>query len=195
MNKQLVIIVGPQAVGKMSVGLELSRLTGFKFMHNHQTIDLLLPLFDFGSPSFMRLLFEFRRSIFEEMATSDHSGFIYSGIWDFSSSLDRMEFDSYCEPFNRIGARISFVELEASLEKRIERNKTELRLANKPSKRDVEKSEERLIRSKSRTLNSSGDFPYPDQHLKINNEDLNPLEVANRVCEHFGIAKLDKPRA
>jgi hypothetical protein len=34
----LVIIFGPPAVGKMTVGLELERLTGFRLLHNHMTV-------------------------------------------------------------------------------------------------------------------------------------------------------------
>lgn len=37
---KLVIITGPQAVGKMTVGQELEKLTDLKLFHNHMTIDL-----------------------------------------------------------------------------------------------------------------------------------------------------------
>ena len=35
-----VIIFGPQAVGKMTVGEELAKKTRLKLFHNHMTIDL-----------------------------------------------------------------------------------------------------------------------------------------------------------
>jgi adenylate kinase family enzyme len=38
----LVFIVGPPAVGKMTVGYELAQRTGLKLFHNHHTIDLAL---------------------------------------------------------------------------------------------------------------------------------------------------------
>jgi hypothetical protein len=41
----LVCIVGPGAVGKMTVGAELAARTGLKLFHNHHTIDLLLRVF------------------------------------------------------------------------------------------------------------------------------------------------------
>lgn len=41
----LVFIVGPPAVGKMTVGHELARRTGLKLFHNHHTIDLALRFF------------------------------------------------------------------------------------------------------------------------------------------------------
>jgi shikimate kinase len=35
----LIFIVGPPAVGKMTVGAELARRTGFQLFHNHHAID------------------------------------------------------------------------------------------------------------------------------------------------------------
>lgn len=58
----LVFIIGPAAVGKMTVGAELARRTGLRLFHNHQTIDLVLQFFPFGSPPYKRLVREFRRS-------------------------------------------------------------------------------------------------------------------------------------
>lgn len=57
---KLVIIFGPLAVGKMTVGYELERLTGLRLFHNHMTIDLILHFFAFGQPPFRRLVSEFR---------------------------------------------------------------------------------------------------------------------------------------
>lgn len=184
--KTLIFVVGPQAVGKMTVGQELSRATGYKFMHNHQTIDLLLPLFDYGSPSFARLLKEFRCSIFEEVAANDSiPGFIFSFVPDFDSVLDRAETESYAEPFRRRNGRVLFVELEAPLSTRLERNLTEGRQHHKPSKRDVEFSERLVLDGEGYRSNSDGDFPYADRHLKINNAHLSPREVVARVCTCF----------
>ena len=52
----LIILFGPPAVGKMTVGQELSRLTGYPLLHNHMTIDLVTEFFDFGTPQFGRLV-------------------------------------------------------------------------------------------------------------------------------------------
>ncbi len=52
----LVIIFGPPAVGKMTVGLELQRITGFRLFHNHMTADPLLRLFPFESAPHRRLV-------------------------------------------------------------------------------------------------------------------------------------------
>lgn len=40
---KLIIIFGPQASGKMTIGHELEKLTELKLFHNHMTIELLAP--------------------------------------------------------------------------------------------------------------------------------------------------------
>lgn len=42
---KLVIILGPHAVGKMTVGQELAAITGLKLFHNHMTIELVRNFF------------------------------------------------------------------------------------------------------------------------------------------------------
>lgn len=45
---KFVLIFGPQAVGKMTVGHALEQTTELKLFHNHMTIDLLHPYFGFS---------------------------------------------------------------------------------------------------------------------------------------------------
>lgn len=74
--KTLVVIVGPPAVGKMTVGLELSDLTGIPLFHNHLSIEAVLPVFEFGSEPFNRLVSGFRRQVFTEVAQSELAGLV-----------------------------------------------------------------------------------------------------------------------
>jgi hypothetical protein len=48
-----VVIYGPPASGKLTVAQQLSQLTNLKLFHNHLTVDLLLSVFEFGSPAFV----------------------------------------------------------------------------------------------------------------------------------------------
>jgi shikimate kinase len=41
-----VLIFGPPAVGKMTVGHEVAQRTGFKLFHNHLSIEPLLGIFE-----------------------------------------------------------------------------------------------------------------------------------------------------
>ena len=70
----LLCIVGPVAVGKMTVGHEIAVRTGFRLLHNHVTIEPVLRFFEFGSPPFERLVREFRRRLTEEVAPATCQG-------------------------------------------------------------------------------------------------------------------------
>lgn len=191
-QRTLVVIVGPPAVGKMTVGQELSALTGLPLFHNHLSIEAVLPVFAFGSEPFTRLVSNFRRSLFGEVVQSDLPGLILTYVWAFDQPGDRRFIDETMALFAEHGLRTVFVELYANLETRLERNQTHGRLMAKPSKRDIEASRRRLLENESRyELNSSGDFPFPD-HLKLDNTDLSSTEVAHRVAAHFEIPLLNR---
>ncbi len=181
-----VVIFGPPAVGKMTVGVELAQRTGFKLFHNHMTIDLVLNFFPFGDPQFHKLVGEFRRRIFEEVAQSDLPGLIFTYVWALDLPGDKAEIDRYCEIFRQQGAQVCFVELEADQDERLKRNQSDFRLAQKPSKRDVARSEQNLLESDERhQLNSGGDFFYPQEHIKINTTSLSAAETAEQIVHAF----------
>lgn len=187
----LVFIVGPPAVGKMTVGHALARRTGFKLFHNHHTIDLVLEFFPFGSPPFRRLVGEFRRRIFEEVAESGLPGLIFTYVWGFDQPSDGASVERLADIFASRGGRVVFVELEATQEERLRRNETEFRLAHKPSKRDVAVSRRRLLEHDAQyQLNSGGRFDGRADWLRIDNTALSPDEVAERIIAHFALPVL-----
>ena len=55
MAKSLIILLGPHAIGKMTVGQELAKMTGMRLFHNHMSIELALKLFDFGTKEWQYL--------------------------------------------------------------------------------------------------------------------------------------------
>lgn len=64
---------------------------------------------------------------------------------------------------------------------------TMFRLQQKPSKRAVEESRRRLLEDDLKyKLNSSGDFFYRGNYVKINNTHLPPAEAARKIVEAFG---------
>lgn len=82
------------------------------------------------------------------------------------------------------------IELEASLEERLKRNKTDNRLEHKASKRDLEWSENDLINSMTKhKFNSEpgeGEKIFKN-YIKVNNENLSAKEVATTIKEKFNI--------
>ncbi len=142
---KFIIIFGPPAVGKMTVGYELAKLTGLKLFHNHMTIDFVSQFFEWGKPGF-ELVDEFRLRIFEKMAQSDQAGLIFTYVWALDDETDNNFVEKSRAIFSQQGASIYFVELYAGLDERLKRNKTEFRLSQKRPKRDLKRSEELLLR-------------------------------------------------
>ncbi len=187
---KMVIIFGPPAVGKMTVGYELAKITGMKVFHNHMTIELILEFFPFGHEKFHTLVGEFRQRIFEEVADSDLSGMIFTYVWALDQDRDKKQIDEYTDIFKRHGGDVYYVELEAELDERLKRNKTEFRLSKKPSKRDVARTEQRLLANEEKfQMNSDGKFFYQENYIKINNTYLSPDETAEKIMSAFGFAE------
>ena len=177
----------------MTVGQEIARRTGFALFHNHLSIEAVLPVFDFGEPAFNRLVTLLRREVISEAAKSDLPGLIFTFVWAFDAPNELDYVTGLVRPFEREGGRVVFVELWADLDVRCERNETANRLAEKPSKRDVQASRRRLLEAEDRwTFRSEGAFPL-QPHLFIDNSTLTPAEVAARIIEHFELPTGDSP--
>lgn len=184
--KKLVIIFWPQAVGKMTVGQELAKITWLKLFHNHMTIDLVSHFFSYATETGKRLVKSFREQIFQEVAQSDLEWMIFTFVWFFDLQTDWDSVASRCKIFEDQGWEIYFVELEADEKIRIERNVTQNRLEHKRTKRDIEHSEKELKESsQSHRLNSyDWEITYKN-YMKINNTNLNPEEVALQIKDTF----------
>ncbi|WP_400242188.1 AAA family ATPase [Niallia sp. JL1B1071] len=185
---KLVFIVGPQAVGKMTVGQELAKVTDLKLFHNHMTIDLVSTFFDYGSTAGKRLVELFRKEIFEEVSKSDLNGIIFTYVWAFDMKEDWDYVNQVCELYESSGATVYFVELEADVEERIERNKSPNRLEHKPTKRDIAWSENNLKTSmQAYRLNSLPGEIKHSNYLRINNTNISAEEVAKQIKERFNL--------
>ena len=138
---KLVFIIGDAAVGKMTVGQELMKITDLRLFHNHMTIEPVIEIFgryDGKTIAGMRDL------IFTNFAASDN------------------------------------------YEIRLQRNVTENRLKNKPSKRDIKASNQRLLNDDAahRCVSREGEIPF-NNYLRIENSDKEPETVAQMIKDAF----------
>ena len=189
MQKTLVIIIGPHAVGKMTVGQELARITDLRLFHNHMSIELTRKLFLREEKEWGVLNETIRKTVFELFAKGDFPGliFTYMCAFDLQSEFDYLQ--NVIDLFESNGASCYVVELCADFEERLVRNKSENRLLHKESKRDLAWSEAEMRKTSEKYRLSSYDgetLPF-ENYLKIDNTHLPPDEVARRICEHFGI--------
>lgn len=183
---KLIIIFGPQAVGKMTVGHELEKTTELKLFHNHMTIELVSPFFSYGSETGKKLVNLFRQEIFEEVSKSDLYGLIFTYVWAFDLQNDWDYIKRISDLFESRGGIVYFVELEATVEERLERNKSPHRLKHKLTKRNIEWSERDLKDSMEKyRLNSVDGEIKKENYIKINNTGVSPEEVAKIIKEKF----------
>ena len=183
---KFVMIIGPQAVGKMTVGQELEKLTGLKLFHNHMTIELVSKYFSYSSEPGKKLVHSFRMQIFEEVAKSNLEGLIFTYLWSFDRKEDGEYYNKVTDIFRKQGAEVYLVELEADLEERIKRNETENRLNNKPTKRNIEWSKKDLLKyNDNHRLNSLPGEVKEKNYLRINNTNICAEEVAKMIKEKF----------
>lgn len=88
--------------------------------------------------------------------------------------------------FKKNNAEIYIVELESSLEERLKRNKTENRLENKASKRNLEWSEKDLLKSVEKyRFNSRENEIQEKNYIKIDNTNISADIVAKTIKEKF----------
>ena len=179
---KLVLLFGPSASGKMTIGQELAKITGLKLFHNHVTIEPVLDLFDRYDA---RVINGMRDVVFEEFARSGQYGMIFTFVWYFDSELDWDYVRKVVDIFERRDADVYFVELDCPLDERLRRNVTGNRLRCKPSKRDTLGSEALLRKeSQHRLVSSEGEIKHPN-FLRIENEHLPAREVASMVKNYF----------
>lgn len=186
----LVVIIGPQAVGKMTVGRELEKRMDARLLYNHETIDLFAKFLDYGEETF-RLSDQTRKELFKAFVknkTNKVASIIFTVVVAFDLKEDVEFLQEISNIFLNADGRVFFVELEADLETRLERNVGESRLVAKPSKRNVEFSRNELLKTHEKhrlnSLPNEVDERFqPVNYLRINNTYLEPEETAERIAE------------
>lgn len=180
---KLLFLFGNAAVGKMTVGQELMKITGLRLFHNHMTIEPVLEIFGAHNRVAVNRL---REVVFEEFAKTDNYGMIFTFMWAFDAQSDWNAIEHTKSIFESYGTEFYYVELVAPREVRLERNVSENRLKNKASKRDIEASTQRLLNDDSRHRFESydGELPF-ENYIKIDNTNIAPDVVAQMIKERF----------
>lgn len=188
----LIVICGPQAVGKMTVGESVRDKLKYNFMMNHDSIEVSDRIFGFATPAQKEFNAIFREKAFE-VAVKHNVDMIFTYVCAFEMPEERTYLTRLADLFEANGGAFYFVELSANLETRLERNTTPHRMERKVSKRDVEWSKGNLLRDTERhRLNSNHSEIWFENHIKIDNTNLEPDEVADMIINRFGLVPNDK---
>lgn len=188
----LVIICGPQAVGKMTVAESLRDKLKYNLMMNHDSIEVSDKIFGFATPAQKEFNRYFREKAFE-LAVKHNVDMIFTYVCSFERPEEREYLKRLEDLFRSNNGNFYFVELSADLNTRLARNGTPHRLEMKASKRDVEWSKNNLLRTaQNHKLNTDIGETWFNNHLKIDNTNLEPDEVADIIIQKYNFDPNDK---
>lgn len=189
----LIVLIGSQAVGKMTVGKELEKQIDGKLLFNHQTLDLFADFLGYSKDAFL-LSDRTRKELFKAFVNSPETNttkiIIFTVVIDFDSAYDIEFLQDISSIFLEANQKVYFVELVAALRERLKRNVHEERLKAKPSKRDTKFSRKEILTSARKNRLESREnevkklFPAV-KHLKINNTKLAPKEVCTQIISEL----------
>ena len=178
---ELVYIYGPPAVGKLTVATELVRRTGFKLFHNHLSIAAIEPVFEFGTPTFWRLVHGIRADVMES-AAREGIDVVYTGVYEHPDNALLVEHRFGL--VEKLGGAVRLVKLtcdHTTLEGRVESEK----------RRQAKKLSD-LQEWHAAVDGKAVDSLIPDREsLVIDNTDLSPEQAAMRIITHYGLPERD----
>ena len=176
---KLVFLYGLPATGKLTVARELAGLTGFSLFHNHLAVDLLLPVFEFGSPAFVELREQIWLAVFEHAAPLDGLIFTFA-----PETTVRPEFIERAQStIARAGGEVLFVELVCPIAE------LKQRLGN-----DSRQQHGKLTSvAQFDQLAAAGCFDsprMPPPRLSVDTSLCSPREAAERIAQALAIDKM-----
>lgn len=153
------------------------------------SIEPVLDVFEFGSPSFDRLVSRLRAGVNAEAVEAGLPGLVFTIVWALDAPADAALIEELIAPVVGSGDRVDFVELVAPLETCVAREGTENRLAHKRSKTDVDwaVANNREMHA-SHVFNTADDFPLPHPHWVVDNSGTSPTDAAARIIDLLGLA-------
>ena len=172
---KLIFIYGPPAAGKLTVARELAALTGYKVFHNHLSIDCIEPIFDFGTPSFGKLIEIIRVETVAE-AARENINLIYT--FCYAKDKDDPHIEKIKNAVLGNGGEICFVLLvcdRAELENRVVQE----------TRREFGKANNTMILNE---LLEKYDLFSPIPHcqsLCLDTTNLSPQEAAQQIIRHY----------
>ena len=188
---KILFIFGSTAVGKMTVGQELMKISDLRLYHNHMMLEPVLEIFggmDGEQNEHKRkVLSRLRTVILEEFAASKHYGLIITGMLSMGNPNWEASLVPILKIFEPYNSEFYYVELVASQEIRLQRNITENRLKHKPSKRDIEASNQRLINDDVNYRYSADGQITMDNYIRIDNSNLLPDVAAQMIKDKFSL--------
>ena len=173
---KIVFIYGPPEVGKLTVGRELAKITGFKLFHNHLTTDLVSSIFPFGHRVHSQLMEKIRLEVIETAAREKIKGMILTYVYYVR------EDDSFVKDVSRIikkyHGKIYFVKLFC------EREELHKRIKHPERKRFTKLKNIALLKRLMKEHDMIGNIPF-ERTFVVDNTHMSPMECARKIKNYF----------
>jgi len=181
---KLIFLYGMPASGKLTVARALAERTGLRLFHNHLAVDLLLSVFEFGSPAFVALREEIWLSVFREACRSGSSGLIFTFAPEKTVSSHFIE--DVLDTVASEGGTVEFIKLICPL--------AELRSRmDGPSRARYGKLTSLPLFEQLHALGVFNSPPMPEARLTLDTSRLSPDEAASAIARELGIDRAAQP--
>ena len=182
----MIVIIGPPAVGKYTIGKMLNEKCKYRFLHEHQLLDTATALFDDVCGERITYYFKLRLEVFSDFIkyNTTNQSIITTFVHLFNNDFYNNFITSFLDMFQKKNYDVYVIELEASYEERIKRNTNEDRLKAKPSKQDIEYSTKNInaLEEHTRTNSNETDTLFANyHHTKISTELLSQDEIVEKI--------------
>lgn len=174
---KLIFLHGKPGVGKLTVARALEGITGYRVFHNHQTVDLVCAVFDFGTPSFVELRERIWLEVLRE-ATRNDVNLIFT--FAFEPSVRRSFIETVRTTVESEGGEVLFVKLTCSEEQ------LEKRVVNESRKSFGKLSDLEQFRQ----LNEAGTFDEPgttEDRLVVDTTNFSADAVARKIAVELNL--------
>ena len=129
-----------------------------------------------------------RINMFKYFSESSIPGIIFTCVINYDKLSDLENISIFKNIFESNGDKFYYVELDAPLDIRLNRNKTENRLFYKPEKQNIEFSEKQIFHAEKHHRNYSlpNELNYQN-YIKIDNSELSAIDTAKIIKEKFNL--------
>ncbi len=175
---KLIFLYGMPATGKLTVGQELAALTGYKLFHNHLAVDLLLSVFEFGSPGFVDLREKIWLSVFRAACREGAPGLIFTFAPE--ATVRPTFINETIQVVTGEGGSVEFVELTCPLDELRNRIDSE-------SRRGFNKLTSVELFDQLRNDGALSNYPMPQPRISVDTSTCSPAEAARHIAEALGL--------
>lgn len=177
---QAIYLYGSMGVGKLTIGRELARLTGFKLLHNHLIVDLVTQVFTHESEAYFRLLRQLRENVYSAAAREGVS-FITTGVYRDTRDQDAAVMRSLA-PVYAAGGTALFVRLTCDRDVWLKR-------LQDPSRAPLRKiTDPSIVLGLLERFDLFATMPF-EPRLTIDTTPLSPTEAAARIAAEAGVPR------